>query len=137
MKNNPSAIQINYGDVSERLSLRKQLKCKSFDWYLKEIYPELELPTDTEERLRQKWSAIEQNKFQPWHLRKRTYVDKFQLRFTNSSLCIGTVKDHKTKGTLLSLQRCKTITKQVSLPKIFPTLFRLFLSPYLDSKWNF
>ncbi|KAK0041580.1 polypeptide N-acetylgalactosaminyltransferase 4 [Biomphalaria pfeifferi] len=30
-----------YGDVSDRLQLRKSLNCRSFDWYVNKVYPEL------------------------------------------------------------------------------------------------
>ncbi|KAI3415816.1 hypothetical protein GPALN_005392 [Globodera pallida] len=37
----PSARYVNFGNISERLSIRKSLNCNDFSWYLREVYPEL------------------------------------------------------------------------------------------------
>ncbi|EFX67256.1 hypothetical protein DAPPUDRAFT_218737 [Daphnia pulex] len=43
---NPGARSVEVGDVSSRRSLRKKLQCKSFRWYLENVYPESQMPLD-------------------------------------------------------------------------------------------
>ena len=40
-KRRPYNRNVDFGDISERLALRKKLKCKSFDWYLTNIASEI------------------------------------------------------------------------------------------------
>ncbi len=41
---NRGAQNADKGDFSSRIQLRKNLKCKSFDWYLHNVYPSLTAP---------------------------------------------------------------------------------------------
>ena len=38
---------VDFGDVSERIALRKKLQCHSFQWYLQNVYPEMRVYNDT------------------------------------------------------------------------------------------
>ncbi|KAF7988168.1 hypothetical protein HCN44_007662 [Aphidius gifuensis] len=109
----PKISNVDYGDVSDRISLRNKLKCHDFSWYLDNVYPELTLPDDTEGRLKEKWAKIEQKQMQPWHSRKRNYTDQFQIRLSNTALCVQSEKDVKTRGGKLILAPCLRIKSQM------------------------
>nr|BAK63887.1 putative polypeptide N-acetylgalactosaminyltransferase-like protein 5 [Pan troglodytes] len=38
----PGLKYVTYGNIHERVELRKRLGCKSFQWYLDNVFPELE-----------------------------------------------------------------------------------------------
>ena len=37
----------DYGNVSDRVALRQKLQCKSFDWFLKNVYPDQYVPGES------------------------------------------------------------------------------------------
>ncbi|KAK5603808.1 Polypeptide N-acetylgalactosaminyltransferase 14 [Crenichthys baileyi] len=58
----PAARGKSYGDIQGRVELRKKLKCKSFKWYLDNVYPELRVPDDSDSQsgvIRQRQNCLE------------------------------------------------------------------------------
>uniref|UniRef100_UPI00398F04B8 polypeptide N-acetylgalactosaminyltransferase 14 isoform X3 n=1 Tax=Pristiophorus japonicus TaxID=55135 RepID=UPI00398F04B8 len=58
----PSAKGRPYGDVRSRVELRRNLNCKSFRWYLENVYPELKIPIESDSHpgvIRQRQDCVE------------------------------------------------------------------------------
>ena len=105
----PDAKFIDSGDVSKRMELRKKLKCKSFKWYLENVYPNYDEPNNKEivKIIKPKRKVIkEQQKYQPWDKRTRNYQKAFLLRYKDTSLCVQGETPIPEKGSLLVLRAC-------------------------------
>lgn len=58
----PVARNVPIGDIRERLEIRNKLQCKPFEWYLKNVYPQLKLPDGTSQgqgTLRQGYQCLD------------------------------------------------------------------------------
>ncbi|XP_025754492.1 polypeptide N-acetylgalactosaminyltransferase 14 isoform X2 [Oreochromis niloticus] len=61
----PAARGKSYGDIRSRVELRKKLNCKSFKWYLDNVYPELKVPDDSDSQsgvIKQRQNCLESRK---------------------------------------------------------------------------
>lgn len=99
----PQANETTYGDISDRIALRKRLQCKSFDWYLKYVYPEQVLPNV---------EGIAPIVIHQEKQAKSLAVRKGQIIHTTSGLCVQAEKDIFTKRSMLILQHCGTNGKE-------------------------
>ena len=115
---NPSARDVDTGDVSSRLELRKQLGCKDFKWYLETVYPDLPSPPhkgpagddEFEARKRAKLNREQPpgdvKKFEPWDRKTRNYLRAFMIKLTGTNYCVESITKVPEKGAGLVLRSC-------------------------------
>ncbi|CAL1534092.1 unnamed protein product [Lymnaea stagnalis] len=99
---NPRAEDIEFGNITGRVQLRKNLNCKSFKWYLENIYPEqlTKLP-DLSQSLHAQ--AVDNN-FRPSKVIIRA---RGLLKHVSSGLCVQSEKTVYDKRALVQLAMCK------------------------------
>eukprot|EP00095_Tigriopus_kingsejongensis_P011293 snap_masked-scaffold14_size734282-processed-gene-2.16 protein:Tk11293 transcript:snap_masked-scaffold14_size734282-processed-gene-2.16-mRNA-1 annotation:"polypeptide n-acetylgalactosaminyltransferase 35a" len=101
---NPDARDVDYGDVSSRLELRKHLQCQDFKWYMANVYPQLKVPSA--EEANNPVVQADRIRFQPWNQRKRKYVRSFVIRLSGTRMCVRSAGDPSAKKALLVLGPC-------------------------------
>lgn len=108
----PDALNREYGDVTDRVALRTRLGCRSFDWYLKNVYPELSPPVKSDESNKVNNAAASRRKKYPvWKKRPQKTVGQYQIRLSGTDLCLES-EDATTKGSLLTIKKCRAIKTQ-------------------------
>jgi len=102
---------MNAGDISKRLKLKEDLKCKDFEWYHTNIYPELEIPGQPKNKTSQE-KIQSLHKYERWDQRSRNYTSSFQMKHLPSNTCVEPVDSVTAKGSRLKLATCFRSKKQ-------------------------
>lgn len=102
---NSHAKTVYYGNITNRLELRKKLNCKSFKWYMENIYPDLILPNDQSKPV---------EKYQRWDQRTRNYEKRFALQLRGTKLCLQSQGGVTEKKSGIALGYCLGKTKSQS-----------------------
>ncbi|XP_052245931.1 polypeptide N-acetylgalactosaminyltransferase 11-like [Dreissena polymorpha] len=90
------ATSVQYGDIFDRVALRQKLNCKPFKWYLKHIYPELQVPGESSNvKL-----TVPKTGNQP------VYVKHGQIEHKSTQLCLQPEGGNITRDVKILLGQC-------------------------------
>lgn len=95
----PELRDRSYGDISERVALRKQLQCRSFRWYLDTVYPEMQTVTNGNKQQQQ---PLFINK----GLRRPKVLQRGRLHNLATGRCLVAQGRASQKGGVVVLRPC-------------------------------
>lgn len=94
---------MDYGNVDERIELRRQLNCSSFETYLHRIYPELLTP---DQRSRQVAEDKSVKLLQRFNRKPKKVIDTFSIQLYNTNLCLSSDTELTYKSAKLLMKEC-------------------------------
>lgn len=94
----PELRDRSFGDISERVALRKQLKCRSFRWYLDTVYPEMQTAANGNKQ--------QQPLFINKGLRRPKVLQRGRLRNLSTGRCLVAQGRASQKGGVVVLRPC-------------------------------
>ncbi|XP_053733221.1 polypeptide N-acetylgalactosaminyltransferase 5 [Synchiropus splendidus] len=109
---------IDIGNLTDQMALRKKLNCKSFKWYLENIYPDMHAPLVQAQGLvfnfgLRKCLALEKGllSFQTCDLsqQSQTFNYTWMRHLRQQDVCVA----HLTKDNSLALQSCDNVNVEV------------------------
>ncbi|XP_070783979.1 polypeptide N-acetylgalactosaminyltransferase 11 [Enoplosus armatus] len=95
----PELRDRSYGDIGERVALRKRLQCQSFRWYLDTVYPEMQTVTNGNKQQQQ---PLFINK----GLRRPKVLQRGRLRNLATRRCLVAQGRASQKGGVVVLRPC-------------------------------
>lgn len=110
----PELKNFNYGDISDRIKLRKRLNCKTFKWYINNVHPDLELPNKLDQtNLDEKKKKVLKLKPKLYASSKGRVINRFQIELSGSSYCIESKKEVTARKSSLVLSKCASVKRQL------------------------
>ncbi|XP_035529170.1 polypeptide N-acetylgalactosaminyltransferase 11 [Morone saxatilis] len=94
----PELRDRSYGDISERVALRKRLQCQSFRWYLDTVYPEMQTIANGNKQ--------QQPVFINKGLRRPKVLQRGRLRNLATGRCLVAQGRASQKGGVVVLRPC-------------------------------
>ncbi|XP_072304580.1 polypeptide N-acetylgalactosaminyltransferase 11-like [Eucyclogobius newberryi] len=89
----PDLIGRSFGDVSERVELRRRLQCRSFKWFLQNVYPEMSSSAKNPQALNRA-------------LRRPPVLQRGRVRNVGSGQCLVAQGRPSQKGGTVVLRPC-------------------------------
>ncbi|XP_069770949.1 polypeptide N-acetylgalactosaminyltransferase 11 isoform X3 [Narcine bancroftii] len=96
----PELRHWSYGNISERVHLRKRLHCKSFKWYLDKVYPEMQVLGPNEKNRVQQPPLINRA------VKRPKILQYGRIRHLQTAKCISAQNHPSQKGGIVLVKEC-------------------------------